>query len=206
MRVDAEGTVFSLVFLLNPLLFPSPSRAQKSGHAFISEGARCSPAFCGGAIPDPRLGIGRPLTAGPQLPFSPPVQASPQEGGLLPVYDEFGQRIYRFEIEAETDRGLGGLGIGALLGSGIGAGIFSIAFHTLMACGRDSRGDLCSPQEEAMRSRVPLWGAIFGAVALGYVGFRSDRQTWDEALKIIRERRREEQANRLTHLRLPEGR
>lgn len=206
MRLDARGIVFPLLFLLIPLLFPPPSRAQKRGHAFTSEGARWSPAFVGGAIPDPGLGIGRPLTAGPRLPFSPPAQASPQEEGLLPVYDEFGERIYRFEIEAEMDRGLGGLAIGALLGSALGAVAFSFFFHSQMACGEDSRGDLCSPQEKAMTSTAPLWGSIFGAVALGYLGFREDRQTWDEALKIIRERRREGQANRSTHLPFPEGR
>jgi hypothetical protein len=122
------------------------------------------------------------------------------------VYDELGQRIYRFEIEAEMDRGLGGLGIGVLLGSAAGAALFSFVFHTQMACGQDSRGDRCSPQEEAMRSKVPTWGMIFGAVAGGYVWFRRDQKTWDEALKIIRERRREGQASRLTHLPLPEGR
>jgi hypothetical protein len=190
MKAGLGRAIHTVGLLLVPLFIPPDSLAQETHDTIAGPGVRSLLIVGVGSFPDQRLGSGQPSTLGTfrvsQAAFRPLLQ----EGNLLPVYDDAGERIYRFEVEAEMDRGLRGLAIGTLLGSAIGAGFFHIIFSQQLKCGEDSRGDLCSPQEKAMRDKVPLWGSILGAVGIGYVGFRIDQKTWDEALELVRRNRR----------------
>ena len=115
-----------------------------------------------------------------------------QQDSLLQAYDDLGNPIAQWEIEARM-RGAGGAGVlGGVIGAVVGGGLGLVAACSICPC--DFWGTPCSPQEEAF-SLVAFftgltWGAVGGALAAGDA-HRIDR--W-EALEQIRAERRESSA------------
>ncbi|MCJ7629576.1 MAG: hypothetical protein MUO50_14465 [Longimicrobiales bacterium] len=178
------------LLLLSFAGFSTPSRAQEGIPVVGFPWGPFPPAPGLEAGAYPLLGMNQPLDAAASSVFLWGVPLPQQEREFLPVFDDAGRRIYRAQIESRIDRGLGGLLGGSLLGSALGSALFHLVFAKSMECGEDWKGDLCSPQEKSLRHRVPTWGAVVGAVSIGYLGFRMDRTTWDEALEAIRSERR----------------
>jgi hypothetical protein len=114
----------------------------------------------------------------------------------LPILDDFGEPIEMAEVRNFMDQGVEGALVGGTVGAGTGILLSSALFWKWMECGSDPQGSRCSPQEKALRRSVPLAGALFGGVLGGYIGWRIDRSTWDRALELVREWRREWHAAR----------
>jgi hypothetical protein len=121
-------------------------------------------------------------------PLQPP--GAPQARERLPVYDDAGEVIPYELIQARLDSsGAGGAILGGLLMTAAGA--LAGALLTAYDCNEERAGYYyeCSPRENAMRSALTGGLAATGAVVGVWWGWNSDKTTWDEALREIREER-----------------
>lgn len=167
-----------------------PAGAQESDPATLNprDGIKPVSPFAPGGHPS--LGLGKPLVLPSVLLLPHGIPNPHQEREPLPIFDHEGNRILRFQIERRVDRGLSGLLWGSVIGSAVGGVLLNALFSGRMKCGSDWSGDLCSPQEKSLRERVPEWGMLLGLVGGGYLGFRWDRKTWDQAVRDIRRERK----------------
>lgn len=142
------------------------------------------------AVSDERL----PVPSAPRLPaIAWPTLKVPSvrigQERRLPVYDDAGEIIPFQEIEARVDpSGSTGAWWGALVGSSVGSGIGAL----LGRCGGEEGGYryYCSPRDEALRNRLPVGLGITFAILGAWIGYSTDRTTFDEALSQIRYERR----------------
>ena len=187
MRVVRAVTIF---LLLTSITIPAAATAQELEPTLRRSQGQSSLPTESVNFPDARFGVGLPLAPPKSVIHSLPVSVAVQEDRLLPVYDDFGERIYRYEIRALMRSGAKQTLVGAVFGGSVGAGLFSLIFSSKMRCGEDAVGKRCSPQEESMRSTAPAVGGILGAATFGYLGYSIGRRSWDEALEYIRNFRR----------------
>lgn len=110
----------------------------------------------------------------------------------LPVYDDDGNVIRLSEIQAEVDAsGAAGAFWGILVGVSVGSALGSLVAPGQCEEVRGGYRYYCSPREEALNSALPGAFAILLGTLGGWIGWESDRVTFDEALERIREGRRE---------------
>lgn len=124
-------------------------------------------------------------------PASPGDTGGVGQESRLPVYDDDGELIPYREIQELVDpSGSTGAFWGVLLGASVGGGLGAL----LTRCGgvRGGYRYYCSPQEESLRSRVPVGLAITIGLIGAWAGYETDRTTFDEAVAEIRRRRKVE--------------